>query len=87
VARKMASDHIDVFVSSDLYRSMQTCAIIIGALLIQYREQTVTWITIAIGVLFFLSGVFSLLSYMSAKRNAEKMKFKVQISKFKVQSI
>lgn len=27
VARKMASDHIDVFVSSDLYRSMQTCAI------------------------------------------------------------
>ena len=28
VARKMASDHIDVFVSSDLYRSMQTCAII-----------------------------------------------------------
>ena len=28
VARKMANDHIDVFVSSDLYRSMQTCAII-----------------------------------------------------------
>lgn len=28
VARKMANEHIDVFVSSDLYRSMQTCAII-----------------------------------------------------------
>lgn len=28
VARKMANDHIDVFASSDLYRSMQTCAII-----------------------------------------------------------
>ena len=28
VARKMANDHIDVFVSSDLYRSMQTRAII-----------------------------------------------------------
>lgn len=28
VARKMANDHIDVFVSSDLYRSMQTCVII-----------------------------------------------------------
>lgn len=28
VARKMANDYIDVFVSSDLYRSMQTCAII-----------------------------------------------------------
>ena len=28
VARKMANDHIDVFISSDLYRSMQTCEII-----------------------------------------------------------
>ena len=59
-------------IQSSLFRAL--CAIIIGALLIQYREQTVTWITIAIGVLFFLSGVFSLLSYMSAKRSAEKMK-------------
>ncbi len=49
------------------------CAIIVGVLLIQYREQTVTWITIAIGVLFFLSGVISLATYYSAKRNAEKM--------------
>lgn len=49
------------------------CAIIVGVLLIQYREQTVTWITIAIGVLFFLSGVISLASYWAAKRNAEKM--------------
>ena len=28
VARKMADDHIDVFISSDLYRSLQTCEII-----------------------------------------------------------
>ena len=40
-------------VHSSLFRAV--CAIIIGVLLIQYREQTVTWITIAIGVLFFLS--------------------------------
>ena len=59
-------------IQSSFFRAL--CAIIVGALLIQYREQTVTWITIAIGVLFFLSGVFSLLSYMSAKRSAEKMK-------------
>lgn len=58
-------------VHSSLFRAL--CAIVIGALLIQYREQTVTWITIAIGVLFFLSGVVSLASYFSAKRNAEKM--------------
>ena len=58
-------------VHSSLFRAV--CAIIIGVLLIQYREQTVTWITIAIGVLFFLSGAISLISYFSAKRTAEKM--------------
>lgn len=55
---------------SSFFRAI--CAIIVGALLIQYREQTVTWITIAIGVLFFLSGVISLATYYSAKKNADK---------------
>lgn len=58
-------------VHSSLFRAL--CAIVVGVLLIQYREQTVTWITIAIGVLFFLSGVISLASYYSAKRSYEKM--------------
>lgn len=58
-------------IHSSIFRAV--CAIIVGALLIQYREQTVTWITVAIGVLFFLSGVISLASYWAAKRNAEKM--------------
>lgn len=58
-------------IHSSIFRAV--CAISVGVLLIQYREQTVTWITIAIGVLFFLSGVISLASYWAAKRNAEKM--------------
>lgn len=58
-------------IHSSIFRAV--CAIIVGVLLIQYREQTVTWITIAIGALFFLSGVISLASYWAAKRNAEKM--------------
>lgn len=62
-------------VHSSMFRAL--CAIIVGVLLIQYREQTVTWITIAIGVLFFLSGVISLASYYSAKRAAEKMQGQV----------
>lgn len=37
-------------IHSSIFRAV--CAIIVGVLLIQYREQTVTWITIAIGVLF-----------------------------------
>lgn len=57
-------------VHSSFFRAI--CAMIVGALLIQYREQTVTWITIAIGVLFFLSGVISIATYYSAKRNADK---------------
>ena len=57
-------------IHSSIFRAV--CAIIVGVLLIQYREQTVTWITVAIGVLFFLSGVISLASYWAAKRNAEK---------------
>ena len=43
------------------------CAIIVGALIVKYRELTVTWITIAIGVLFFLSGVFSCITYFIAR--------------------
>ena len=62
-------------IHSSIFRAV--CAIIVGVLLIQYREQTVTWITIAIGVLFFLSGVISLASYCVAKRNAEKMQGQV----------
>lgn len=58
-------------VHSSFFRAV--CAIIVGALLIQYREQTVTWITIAIGVLFFLSGVISVATYFSAKRNYDKV--------------
>lgn len=56
---------------SSLFRAL--CSIVVGALLIEYREQTVTWITILIGVLFFLSGVISLISYYSARRSADKM--------------
>ncbi len=54
-------------IQSSLFRAL--CAIVIGVLLIKYREQTVTWITITIGVLFFLSGVISLVSYLVALRN------------------
>ncbi|MFW9607310.1 MAG: DUF308 domain-containing protein [Prevotella sp.] len=48
------------------------CAIIIGILLIEYREQTLEWITIAIGVLFFISGVVSLSEYFATKKLSDK---------------
>lgn len=50
---------------SSLLRAL--CAIVVGALLVKFREQTVTWMTIAIGVLFFVSGVFSCVAYFVAR--------------------
>lgn len=53
---------------SSIFRAI--CAIVVGALLVKYREQTVTWITVAIGVMFFVSGVISVVAYFSARRQA-----------------
>lgn len=43
-------------------------AILVGALLILYRQETVTWLTIAIGLIFFLSGLISCIVYYGSKR-------------------
>ena len=45
-------------------------AVVVGLLLIKYREDTVTWITIIIGVLFFISGLISCIVYL-VNRNAK----------------
>lgn len=47
------------------------CAVIVGALLIKYREETVRWITIAMGVLFFLSGLISVVIYYSSRKQTD----------------
>ena len=54
-------------VQSSFFRAI--CSIIIGVLLIRYPDNTVTWITLAIGIMFLLSGVFSTLAYLNAKKN------------------
>lgn len=53
---------------SSLLRAL--VALAIGVLLIKYPDNTVTGITIAIGVMFLLSGLVSLLTYWSAQRHA-----------------
>lgn len=57
---------------SSAFRSI--CAIAIGIMLIKYPDNTVTWITIAIGVLFLLSGVISLIVYYHALKNVSEYK-------------
>lgn len=52
---------------SSIFRA--ACSVIIGGLLIKYPDVTATWLIIAIGVLFLLSGVISVVAYISARRN------------------
>ena len=51
---------------SSVFRAI--CAIAVGIMLIKYPDNTVTWITIAIGVLFLLSGIISVIVYVNACR-------------------
>ena len=46
------------------------CAAAVGYLLVMYRDQMVQWITIAIGGMFLISGIISVLTYYSEKRKA-----------------
>ena len=48
-------------------------AIVIGALLVKYRVETMTWITIAAGILFFISGAISCTVYYFEKEKAAKV--------------
>ena len=57
---------------SSIFRAI--CAIAIGILLIKFPDNTVTWITVAIGILFLLSGIISLVVYLNAKRHVSEYK-------------
>ena len=56
-------------IQSSVFRAL--CAIVVGVLLIGYREETVRWITILTGVMFFLSGVISIVSYYAGRKQAD----------------
>ncbi len=53
---------------SSIFRAL--CSIVIGILLLKYPDNSVTWLTMAIGILFLLSGVIALISYWNARRHA-----------------
>ena len=55
---------------SSVFRAI--CAIAVGIMLIKYPDNTVTWITIAIGVLFLLSGIISIVTYYHALKNVSE---------------
>ena len=53
---------------SSIFRAV--CAIVIGVLLVKFPQDGVTWLTMAIGALFLLSGVIALIAYWHAKSHA-----------------
>lgn len=53
---------------SSVFRAI--CAIVIGALLVKYPDDGVTWLTMAIGALFLLSGIIALIAYLQARSHA-----------------
>ena len=53
---------------SSIFRAV--CAIVVGALLIKYPQEGVTWLTVAIGVLFLISGIIALIAYVNARKHA-----------------
>ena len=55
---------------SSIFRAI--CSIVIGVLLLKYPDNSVTWLTMAIGVLFLLSGIIALISYWNARRHASE---------------
>lgn len=57
---------------SSVFRAL--CAIIIGALLIKFPDNTVKGITVAIGILFLLSGIISCVTYFWTKRHTSEYK-------------
>ncbi|MCR5076837.1 MAG: DUF308 domain-containing protein [Prevotella sp.] len=52
--------------------------LVIGFLLVKYREETMTWMTITIGVLFFLSGLVACLAYYFEKERIARRATKTE---------
>ena len=48
------------------------CAIAGGVVLVQYREQAVMWITVGIGIVFFISAVISFIDYLASRKHSDE---------------
>ena len=53
---------------SSIFRAI--CAFVIGVLLLKFPQEGVTWLTMAIGALFLLSGIIALIAYWQARKHA-----------------
>ena len=52
--------------------------LVTGLLLVRYREETMTWMTITVGILFLLSGLVSCIAYYFEKEKVAKKTAKAE---------
>ena len=52
--------------------------LVTGFLLVKYREETMTWMTITVGVLFLLSGLVSCIAYYFEKEKVARKTAKAE---------
>lgn len=52
--------------------------LVTGFLLVRYREETMTWMTITVGILFLLSGLISCIAYYFEKEKVAKKTAKAE---------
>ena len=48
--------------------------ILAGILVVKYREDMVTWMTIGLGAIFFMAGVISCISYYIQRKHVQKLR-------------
>ena len=57
---------------SSIFRAV--CAIIVGVLILKFPQEGVTWLTIAVGVIFLLSGIIAMIAYLNARKHVSEYK-------------
>ncbi len=65
-------------IQHSIFRAL--CAIAVGVLLVKYRQEMVQWMTITIGVLFFLSGLVAAITSYVKRMAARKVQHEEQIA-------
>jgi len=53
---------------SSIFRAL--CAIVVGVLILKYPKDGVTWLTMAVGELFLISGIVALIAYWYARQHS-----------------
>lgn len=53
---------------SSLFRAL--CAIVVGVLILKFPQDGVTWLTMAVGEIFLISGIVALVAYWFARRHS-----------------